>query len=54
MNPLKKSLCIFPAALLAFVSFSTVQALDSFFPAVKKVIKFKSLYPDSVNLFKPD
>ena len=43
MNPFSKSVCITPAAFGASKPFLNVQALHSFGPTVKNVIKFKIL-----------
>ena len=45
MKPFSKSVCISPAAVGALQFFLIVHALVSSGPEVKKVSKFKILYP---------
>ena len=53
MNPRSKSLCILPAAPGALVPLVIVQALTSLGPAVKKLIRPRSAYPDLISLSRP-
>ena len=54
INPFSKSVCITPAARGAKDPFLTVQALTSFSPAVKYVIKSKVSYEAFMSLSNPD
>ena len=54
INPFSKSVCITPAAWGAIDPFLTVQALTSFSPAVKYVIRSKVSYEALISLSNPD
>jgi hypothetical protein len=53
INPLSKSECIIPAACEARKPFFIVQALTSFFPAVRNVARSSKSYPAFTKRLSP-